>query len=680
MKVFLCEKPSQAKDVGKVLGVLGGSTEGYYQKDNTVVTWAFGHLLTQAMPEAYGEQFKQFGNIEALPILPENWIMEVPKNNQKQLNVIKKLLSKADEVVIATDADREGEVIGREILEFCKYRGKISRLWLQALDPASVKKGLANLLPGVKKEPLYRAGLARSRADWLIGMNLSRAYTVAYSAGFGKEHTLSIGRVQTPTLSLVVHRDHLIEHFVPYSYFILQPEFQNKAGSRFKASWCIPEDKKNVDGHCTDKAFVEDLASQLNQPGVTGLIDSVQTERKRTPAPLPYSLPALQKEASSRFRVPVNKVLDVAQSLYEKYKVTSYPRTSCRYLPLSQKGDVPAVLQAMLKLDPSIEPLVSKANPNRDARVWNDKQVAKDSHHAIIPTMVSHADLSAMTKLERDIYDMIRRRYLAQFYPDYEYDSTLVVVAAVSHRFMASGTVVCAAGWKALSQDDEQDDDGSADVPAKLPLLKENESVVPVAAEASAKETSPPARFTEATLLAEMQSLKSVLVNVEDAEIKKVLRDTEGLGTGATRGNIIEKLLEMAYLAKDKKGSLSATLKGKGLIAAVPPMIADPITTAKWELALFGIEHGQIDYDYFMSVQTDLLEQLISDAKAVAKQRPERARPAPAKKPVFDVKTGDVCPICKKGTLSVKTMKKAPDKPFLGCSNYPCKFLQWFTK
>lgn len=384
MKLFLCEKPSQAKDIGKVLGVTGGRFDGYFQKGDTAVTWAFGHILSQAMPAAYGEEFADFGNIDALPVLPDNWKMEVQPKAAKQFKVIKGLLAKADEVFIATDADREGEVIAREILDLCGYRKKVSRFWTSGLDTASVKKALASIMPGKQKETLYQAGLARSRADWLVGMNLSRAYTVAYSDGFGKEHTLSIGRIQTPTLNLVVRRDHIIENFQPYPYYVLSAVFQTVSKEQFAAQWQIPDALKNSDGLCTDKTFVANLAKQLAD--ATGTVVSAKTERKKTPAPLPYSLSALQKEAGKKLGISASKVLKIAQELYEKHKITSYPRTPCRYLPQSQQSEVAEVFAAMTAIDGSLTPVLIKADPNRPSRVWNDSQVNKYSHHAIIPT------------------------------------------------------------------------------------------------------------------------------------------------------------------------------------------------------------------------------------------------------------------------------------------------------
>ena len=436
MKLFLCEKPSQAKDIGKVLGVLGGRDNGFFCKGDIAVTWCFGHILANAMPTAYGEAYADFGNIDALPLLPDKWLMEVSDSAAKQFKVIRTLLAKADEVVIATDADREGEVIGREVLEYCGYRGKVSRFWTSGLDAASVKKALGRIMPGGKTETLYQAGLARSRADWLVGMNLSRAYTAAYAEGRGKAHTLSVGRIQTPTLALVVRRDAAIDTFKPYPYYTLRAVFQVASGS-FEALWQIPDALKNQDGLCTDQQAVDKLTAVL--PDSSGRIATAKTERKHSPPPLPYSLSALQKAAGNRFGLSPDKVLDIAQALYEKHKITSYPRSPCRYLPKSQQAEVPAVFAAMLSLDPSLDKVLKQADPARASRVWNDGQVNKHSHHAIIPTTQTGVDLSKLNKAEHDIYLMIRNRYISQFYPDYEYDSSTIEVECCEHSFRTVG-------------------------------------------------------------------------------------------------------------------------------------------------------------------------------------------------------------------------------------------------
>lgn len=620
MRLFLCEKPSQARDIGKVLGVLSGKFDGYFQKDDVAVTWCFGHMLANAMPDAYGSEYEQFGNIDALPLLPQEWKMVVPTKVSKQFNVIKNLLAKASEVVIATDADREGEVIARELLDFCGYRKKITRFWTSGLDPVSVKKALANMMTGQSKFSLYQAGLARSRADWLVGMNLSRAYTVAYSQGFGKEHILSIGRIQTPTLNLVVQRDFAIENFQSYPYYTLTATFQVNQ-SKFNAIWQIPQVLKNKDGFCTDKDFVETLKNQL--VGQTAVVQVAKTERKHTPAPLPYSLSALQKEAGKKLGLSPAKVLDIAQKLYEEYKITSYPRTPCRYLPQSQQADVPVIFDALLQLDSSLADVLKLANPNKDTRLWNDTQVNKHSHHAIVPTTYVQTDLSALNKQEHEIYIMIRNRYIAQFYPDFEYDSSVIELSCHEHLFRAVGQVPKIQGWKALlgavSEDSGSEQEDSQDI---LPVVQVGEALPIYSINMGNNKTTPPPRFTESTLLDEMQTLSHFLKSVDDEQIKKVLRSTEGLGTEATRANIIARLFEMSYIKKEK-GKVVSTEKGRNLIATIPAIIADPVTTAKWEIALSGIESGKISLDEFMQYQAGLITQLVAEAKTVAANKPK---------------------------------------------------------
>lgn len=679
MRLFLCEKPSQAKDIGLVLGVLSGKFDGYYQKDDVAVTWCFGHMLANAMPDSYGDEYAQFGNIAALPLLPQEWKMVVPTKVSKQFKVIKNLLSKADEVVIATDSDREGEVIARELLDYCGYRKKITRFWTSGLDPASVKKALANIMPGKDKFSLYQAGLARSRADWLVGMNLSRAYTVAYADGFGKEHTLSIGRIQTPTLNLVVRRDFAIENFQPYPYYTLTATFASQ-NVPFDAIWQIPDNLKNADGLCVHKNVVESLKNQLL--GQAASVQAAKTERKRTPPPLPYSLSALQKEAGKRLGLSPAKVLDIAQNLYEKYKITSYPRTPCRYLPKSQQGDVPNIFDALLSLDASLAPILKAANPHKDTRLWNDSQVNKYSHHAIVPTTYTQTDLSSLNKQEYEIYLMIRNRYIAQFYPDFEYDSSVIELLCCEQLFRAVGQVPKIQGWKTLlggvSEESEETQD---DAQNTLPVVQVNDVLPVQSCQMDSKKTAPPPRFTESSLLDEMQTLSDFLKTVDDEQIKKVLRATEGLGTEATRANIISRLFEMGYIEK-QKGKVLSTDKGRKLIAAIPSIVSDPITTAKWEIALSGIESGKISLDEFMLYQSELITRLVQEAKTAAANRPALTgtyEKSAMRKPKATGNTaGQSCPSCKTGSLIERQLKKDPQKRYLGCTRYPeCNHFEW---
>lgn len=613
MQLFLCEKPSQAKDIATVLGVLERK-EGYYASNSSdiVVTWAFGHLLAQAMPEAYGDAYQKWGNIDSLPIFPAQWKMEIIKKSSKQFSIIKKLLESADEVVIATDADREGEVIAREILNYCHYGKKISRFWTSGLDEQSVKKALLNIMPGEKTENLYFAGLARSRADWLVGMNLSRAYTVAYASGYGKENTLSIGRIQTPTLSLVVHRDHAIDHFKSYPYYELEAKFTSSESQSFTAQWQMPDSVKNTDGFCIDKAVIDQLAQQLK--GQQGTIVSAETERKTISAPLPYNLSVLQKEASKLFNISTSKVLEIAQSLYEKHKITSYPRTPCQYLPNSQQRDIDQIFDSLKKIDPSVTDILDKADSRHYGRVWNDKQVNKHSHHAIIPTMKSNCSLDQLNYLEKSIYIMVRNRYIAQFYPDYEYDSSAIVVCCNDVFFRTIGQIPRVWGWKMLLVEKNEKEH------FVIPNVSKGDIVDIDDFEIKNKKTTPLARFTESSLLDEMANLTDFFKTVHDDEIKKILKATDGLGTVATRGNIIDRLFEMSYIEK-KKNKIYATEKGKTLIQKIPVALTDPVTTAKWEIALAGIESRKISLEDFMRIQQNWIDKLVIEAKIVIKER-----------------------------------------------------------
>ena len=613
MKLFLCEKPSQANDIGKV--VFGGiSSEnrknGYLQKGDMAITWAVGHILQDATPEKYGKEYEKW-TLDPLPLIPQKWIKEIPEKLAPQFKVIQKLLNKADEVVIATDADREGEVIAREILDYCGFKGKINRFWTSGLDAKSVKTALDKIKPDAATRSLYYAGLARQRADWVWGMNLSRAYTVAYGEGKGKESVLSVGRIQTPTLALIVRRDEAIANFKPYEHYGLTIECEKDDGNgeTFLAHWQIPEKLKNSDGFCTDLAYVKQLSGNLNNIKTT--ITEAKLEHKKTPPPLPYSLSELQKEVN----VGASDILKAAQALYEKHKLTSYPRTPCQYLPVSQQTEVETVFDALTTIDPSLSPILAKADPARESRVWNDNQVNKHSHHAIIPTTNKSGNLKDLSTLERQVYNLIRLRYIAQFYPDYEYASQTAILNINGEMFKGTGQTPLKQGWKALFNKDEKDEAKEDEhIQSKMPALKTGEAVMIIAHRIDTKTTTAPPKFTEATLLDEMKTLSDFFKTVDDENAKKVLRATQGLGTEATRAAVIERLYQVGYIEK-KKQQISATAKGKKLIAKVPKIITDPVMTAKWETALSGIEEDKISLQQFMDLQAKTLTQLIEDTR-----------------------------------------------------------------
>jgi len=717
--LFLCEKPSQARDIARVLGATR-QADGCLRGDGVVVTWCFGHLLEMAPPEHYGEEFKRW-TAEALPVVPGQWHMTVKKEARKQFKVISALLGKeCAEVVIATDADREGETIAREILDLCGWRGRARRLWLSALDEASIRKALGSMRPGESTEALYRAGLGRARADWLVGMNLTRLYTVI-GRHSGHDGVLSVGRVQTPTLRLVVDRDQEIETFRPQPYWRLVATLDVRNG-RFQALWVPPEDVADAEGRCINEQAARRLAQRL--AGLTGTIRSVDTQRLREAAPLPYDLGTLQQEADRLFGMGAQKVLDTAQSLYETHKAITYPRTDCPYLPLSMHGEASAVLDALVRSDSAFQGLVAQADAAQGSRVWDDARIT--AHHAIIPT-AEPCNVSSMNQDEARIYDLVRRRYVAQFYPQHEYDKTIVVATVDGEAFRAAGRRVITPGWKALFHnpggepcDDEPQDQA-------LPAMSRGEDVALEQVEVQTKHTKPPPAFTEGTLIAAM---KHAAKHVRDPELRKVLRDSAGLGTEATRAGIIKTLLERGFLEKRKK-QLTSTERGRALIAIVPEPVKDPATTALWEQALDDIAQGRMQLAPFLERQIQWLHAMVEQARVQvgqagaglpaaethpcpdcgrpmrrrkgssgyfwgctgypgcrgslpdARGKPGKPRTSPGKARVpagSPTGAGQACPGCGKGVQVQRSMNKGKNqgRAFIGCSRFPeCKHFQW---
>lgn len=639
MKLYLCEKPPQAKDIARVLGATR-KAEGCLQGDGITVTWCFGHLLEMAPPEKYGEQYKRW-SLEPLPILPAQWRLEVRAGARKQFQIIKTLLAGSEEVVIATDADREGETIAREVLQQCRWCGPVSRLWLSALDEASIRKALAELRPGAQTEALYAAGLGRARADWLVGMNLTRAYTVL-GRERGQEGVRSVGRVQTPTLRLVVDRDRAIEAFRPTPYWELWVTFVNDKGETFRARWLAPEAVADAEGRCTNEPAARRLAQALL--GGQGIVTALETKRVQEPPPLPYDLGTLQQEADKRFGMGAQQVLDTVQSLYETHKAVTYPRTDCPYLPQSMLAEAPAVLDALARTDPDITCAVSGADLTLCSRAWNDGRIT--AHHAIIPTSAP-TDLSRMRDDERRLYDLIRRRYLAQFYPAHEFDRTLATLSVGAEQFRAAGRQPVVEGWKALYPQVRDDTDPDAQA---LPALVQGARCPVSGTDVLAKQTRPPARFTEGTLIAAM---KQVAKLITDPRLKQVLRETAGLGTEATRAGIIKTLLERGFLVKRGR-QLTSTDAGRAHIDILPEPVKDPGTTALWEQRLEDIASGRGALEAFVQEQAQWVAALVTQAKQDRGTDAAPASPHP-------------CPECGQ-PLRRRTGRNGA---FWGCSGYP---------
>ncbi|MBF0358420.1 MAG: DNA topoisomerase III [Magnetococcales bacterium] len=665
MILYLCEKPSQARDISRVLGVTT-RRDGYFDGPAIQVTWCIGHLLEMIVPDGYKSEWKQW-RLDSLPMIPERWKLDVRKSVSKQYATVRTLLKSVDEVVLATDADREGETIGREVLERCRFKGKVSRLWLSALDDSSIKKALGAMLPGEKTLPLYHAGMGRARADWLVGMNLSRVYTILGRHG-GYDGVLTVGRVQTPTLKLVVDRDRQIENFKPVDFYDLLAVLKAESG-RFVAAWVPGKNNADSEGRCLDKELVYGLLEKIK--GKAGVVSSANTKRIKEQPPLPLELSTLQQEASRRWALGAKRGLEVAQALYEKHKAITYPRTDCRYLPKSQISDIPGVLAAISQSDQAFTKIIQGADISLRSKAWNDKKIT--AHHGIIPT-TARVNIGAMSQDEFRLYDLVRRHYIAQFYPAFEFDRTVIDSKIEAELFRASGRVERILGWKDVLRSESQNSKKASKdkqrSEQKLPPVEKDDIVEVEKAKIEEKKTKPPPRYSEGTLIGAMKSVGRL---VEDKRLRKILRESSGIGTEATRASIIENLLTRKLLVTEGKKNLVSMPVARALIDMLPHSVTDPATTAVWEQALDDIAYGEGTLEGFLDKSTTWINRLVANVK-------ERERLGISQ---FSNLQADAsiqsecgtpkkqCPKCGKAMLR----RKGPTGYFFGCSGYPgCRY------
>jgi DNA topoisomerase III/RecQ family ATP-dependent DNA helicase len=584
----LAEKPSVARDIARVLGATNQG-QGYLHGNGYVVTWAIGHLVALAQPHEIHAEWKHWRR-DLLPMLPHEWPLVVYEKTKDQFEVVRKILNspKVARVVCATDAGREGELIFRYIYEAAQCRKAFSRLWISSLTPDAIRKGFGELKDGTAYDPLADAARGRSRADWLVGMNLSRAYTLA----FGDE--LSVGRVQTPTLAMLVERELAIRAFVPEDYMEVLATFSPGTDAKYQGTWYREPVKDSMQMAMRLPADGEE-ANRIVARARTGeaRIESIKAETQRMAPPLLYDLTELQRHANRLYGFSAQKTLDTAQALYETRKAISYPRTDSRHLSQDVARTLPAVVRAIE--GPYREKLAAGTGERPLGRRFVDDSKVTD-HHAIIPTTMPARDLAPD---ERKIYDLICRRLLSAWHDDHIWAVTTVITAisnpGVTDKYHTSGTAVQQVGWKALDVVPERRQERAPETPTLPPGLAEGQPQTVLDVEALKKKTRPPKRFTEGTLLTAMETAGKTL---DEKELSDAMKET-GLGTPATRASIIEVLLKRAYIERDGK-SLQATAKGIHLIEVVHPEVKSPAMTGQWEAYLKRIQKGSANLEPFI--------------------------------------------------------------------------------
>ncbi len=611
MKLYIAEKPSLGRAIAAALPQPHKKSDGYIATGSgDVVSWCLGHILEQAEPEAYDPKFKKW-RFEHLPILPKDWQLKPKKKTRSQLTVLRKLIKKADVLVHAGDPDREGQLLVDEVLHYLKVPSykldKTQRLLISDLNVPAVKKALATLKDNKTFRPLSVSALARSRADWLYGINLTRAYTIqGQRSGF--KGVLSVGRVQTPVLGLVVRRDEEIANFTPKDYYEVQAYIKTEQEETFTAKW-VPseacEPHMDEEGRIINKALAENVASRISDK--PALVKDLSQQQKKQNAPLPYNLSALQIDAANRYALNAKRVLDVCQSLYEKHNLVTYPRSDCRYLPSEHFKQAPRIVSLLSNTSNSAFEETSSFAKNADvalkSKAWNSSKVG--AHHAIIPTEKS-VDRVQLSQDETKVYQLIVRQYLAQFYPAYLYLQTKVTLNIEGGKFVADARQEQQLGWKQLFKSSDKSERTSK----TLPPLTKGQVTHCVQGEMMAKITQPPKHFTDATLLSSMTGIAKY---VTCSDIKKVLKETDGLGTEATRAGIIELLFKRKFLIKKGK-NIHATEIGKTLINTLPKSTTLPDMTAHWESVLNAISDSQASYASFMSPLEGTVQNLVREA------------------------------------------------------------------
>ena len=598
--LVIAEKPSVGRDIARVLHC-NKKANTYIEGKDYIVTWALGHLVTLADPEQYDEQYKTW-NMDTLPMLPEHWKLVVIKQTGRQFHAVKELIFRKDvsDIIIATDAGREGELVARWILDKAGNQKPLKRLWISSVTDKAIREGFQNLRPGKSYEPLYRAAVARAQSDWVVGINATRALTCKYNA------QLSCGRVQTPTLAMIAAREEEIRTFKPVPYYGLKAAV---GGITF--TWT---DARSGSSRSFDKDRIQAI-KQASAPSL--LVTDVRKKLKKTFAPALYDLTALQREANQKFGFSAKQTLNIMQRLYENHKVLTYPRTDSRYLTT----DIVPTLKERLKAC-AVGPYSKIAGRLSMQKLQANKSFVNDSkvsdHHAIIPTE-QFVQLDHMSNEERKIYDLVVRRFLAVLSPACEYEETSISGTIGEERFSAKGNFIKSVGWREVYESgytdgEDEDEEQTTFSQISLPDVQKGETLPVTALTITEGKTKPPACFTEGTLIAAMENPVKYLKH-KDKDVVKTLGETGGLGTVATRADIIEKLFN-SFLMEKKGNEIHITSKGKQLLSLVPSDLKSPELTASWEMRLQAIAKGKESDKTFMKEIDNYTKALIQEIKS----------------------------------------------------------------
>ncbi|MEC0019936.1 DNA topoisomerase III [Bacillus anthracis] len=599
--VVIAEKPSVARDIARVLKC-DKKGNGYLEGSKYIVTWALGHLVTLADPESYDVKYKKW-NLEDLPMLPERLKLTVIKQTGKQFNAVKSQLLRKDvnEIIVATDAGREGELVARWIIDKVRINKPIKRLWISSVTDKAIKNGFANLKPGKAYDNLYASAVARSEADWYIGLNATRALTTRFNA------QLNCGRVQTPTVAMIANREDEIKNFKAQTYYGIEAQTTNQ----LKLTW----QDANGNSRSFNKEKIDGIVKGLDKHNATVL--EIDKKQKKSFSPGLYDLTELQRDANKKFGYSAKETLNIMQKLYEQHKVLTYPRTDSRYISSDIVGTLPERLKACGVGE--YRPLAHKVlqKPIKANKSFVDDSKVSD-HHAIIPTE-GYVNFSAFTDKERKIYDLVVKRFLVVLFPAFEYEQLTLRTKVGNETFIARGKTILHAGWKEVYENRFEDDDVTDDVKEQLlPRIEKGDTLTVKLIMQTSGQTKAPARFNEATLLSAMEN-PTKYMDTQNKQLADTLKSTGGLGTVATRADIIDKLFN-SFLIEKRGKDIHITSKGRQLLDLVPEELKSPTLTGEWEQKLEAIAKGKLKKEVFISEMKNYTKEIVSEIKSSDKK------------------------------------------------------------